>query len=125
MTAALQQRLSDEWAAAKPIIKRAVKYGKYSIEQIEEKVLTLKWALWRGESSAIITENWENDFGPVLTICYAGGELDEVLNMYEVIEDMARDMGCVRIYIMGRPGWKKVMKSRGYSDDNMISKELR
>lgn len=121
----LREKIAKEWAESRPHIIRAIKHGKYRIEEVDEKVLGLKWALWKGKDSAILTELWENDFGPVLTICYAGGEMDEVLRMYDVIEQAARGMGCIKIYIMGRPGWKRVMETRGYKDENMISKELR
>ena len=121
----LRKQLYEKWQVARPIIERSVKYGKYTIEQIDEKVLGLQWALWMGDNSAILTEQWDNDFGPVMTICYAAGDMDEVLKMYDTIEHAARCMGCIKIYILGRPGWKRVMEGRGYSDENMISKELR
>ena len=120
-----RQKLLSEWMKARPIIERAVRYGKYSIEELDEKVLGMKWALWRGDNSAILTEQWDNDFGPVMTVCYAAGDMDECLRMYDTIEEAARCMGCHKMYILGRPGWKRVMETRGFSDENMISKELR
>lgn len=124
MSAYYPEKLKGSWDFAKGIIEKATRYGVYSIEQVEEKVLNLKWCLWCGEKSAVVTEEWIGDLGRCVTINFAGGDISELLVMYENIELAARSAGCVKIFISGRSGWKRVFRDKGFKDENLIGKEL-
>ena len=118
------ERLLSEWARLSPVILPAIKFGKLTFRQVEEKVLSMKWTLWAGERSAILTEVWVSAFGRRMMIHYAGGDLPELLRMYEVVESAARGVGCSVILMSGLAGWKRVFRSKGFVDENLISKEL-
>lgn len=122
----IEESIRDAWKIAKPLIAEAVKYGEYTIEMIEAKVISQEWMIWLSGTgkSAWITEIFENDLGRCLTIPYVGGEMDELLENYDMIERMARDLGCVKLYLMGRAGWFRVFQDRGFKQEHIIGKRL-
>ena len=124
MTSFPPKKVDEAWQFASKHITEACRHGAYSVEQVEEKVLSGEWMVWTGEKSAITTEVFSNDIGLCLTITHAGGDLRELLRMYDDIEGFARESGCVKMYISGRPGWKKIFSGRGYIDENLIGKRL-
>ena len=116
--------IKTAWAFARPLIEPACQYGEYSIEMIERKVLNQKWQLWTGEKSACITEIYSSDLGRCMSMPYCGGDLDELIQNYDRMEEFARDMGCVQLFLMGRPGWLRVFKDKGFKAENIIGKRL-
>jgi hypothetical protein len=48
----------------------------------------------------------------------AGGELEELIRAETLISQLAKSMGCARVSISGRPGWKR--KFPGYRDTATI-----
>ena len=120
----LEQSISQAWEKARPFIEPACRYGEYSIEMIEAKVLSQKWMVWLGENCAWITELFDNDLGRCMTIPYCGGDMKELLRNYPRMEQMARELGCVKLYMMGRPGWFRVFEKQGFKQEHIIGKRL-
>lgn len=60
-----------------------------------------------------------------LSISLAGGDLDACLELHDEAEAAARQLGAARMAVIGREGWIKVLKSRGYRVHSvLLSKEL-
>ena len=62
------------------------------------------------EKSAMITEIVDYPNKSVCRIWLAGGDLEELVEAEKKICDWARRHGCDGIEIIGRHGWKKVLK---------------
>ena len=119
-----EESIRTAWEKAKPYIEPATKHGDYSIDMIEEKVLSGKWMLWLGDKGAATTEIFDNDLGRCMSINYCGGDLHEMLERYPFMERMAKEIGCVKLYLMGRPGWYRVFERYGYKQEHIIGKKL-
>ncbi len=125
MTEAVKQSVREAWNLARPYIDPATKYGEYSIDMIEEKVVSGQWMVWLGKKCAWVTEMFVNDLGLCMTIPYCGGDMVELLKNYPRIEQMARELGCVKLYMMGRPGWLRVFEKEGFKPEHIIGKRLK
>ena len=116
--------LQNAWEIARPYIEPACEYGEYSIEMIEKKIMSLEWQVWLGKKSAWVTEIFTNDLGRCMTMPYCGGDLEELIENYDRMEQFARDIGCVKLYLMGRPGWLRVFREKGFKEEHIIGKLL-
>lgn len=81
----------------------------WTLEAVIAEVEAGRAHLWPGERSAGVTSG-----GRDLRIWLAGGDLRELLRMQESVEAWARAMGFASLSIVGRPGWDRIMKARGY-----------
>jgi hypothetical protein len=71
--------------------------------------------IWPGYNSAIVTEMINHPTGVrTLNIWLAGGDLDEIMELYWRIEEFAERNNCVAIEVKGRRGWAPVMKQLGF-----------
>lgn len=107
----------SEWERCKPWIEAALEYdgGFYKIEHVREEIEAKRALLWVGKKSAVVCQLWHFPTGTALHYWLAGGDLDELLNdMRPVIEQRAKDAGCVSIILAGRRGWERAMKPLGY-----------
>ena len=72
-------------------------------------VISEKKALfWAGINSVAITEHRLGIFN----VAVAGGDLEELQEMFEEMKPYARRIGCTRIQIIGRPGWEKILNMK-------------
>jgi hypothetical protein len=53
-------------------------------------------------------------------IFLGGGDLPDLLGLWEAAQKVARDAGCSRITIAGRPGWAKVLNGHGFRQVGVI-----
>lgn len=56
-------------------------------------------------------------------IWLAGGEMDELINIYPKIQKWAKSKGCKRMEILGRKGWKRVHKDHK-EEAVLLTKEI-
>lgn len=98
-----------EIGEAAPYIQGALRYakGSHTVEDVQEEVNAGRMQLWRGVSSAIITEIIEYPRFRVLNFFLAGGNRAELETMYPPIEQWGRTMGCKRAAMLGRKGWDR------------------
>lgn len=112
------------WHVVEPMIQAAIEKSNEELttKAIYDKVIKgdmLLVNITEGDKilSAVTLEKRDFDSGKsVLYICTAGGvDLYKWQNLIdEVSMDIARDSGCDEIYIIGRPGWQKMLTSNGY-----------
>ena len=99
------------WTRVDHIIRDAVeRVGESNFDDVVDDVLhgvSLLWLVWDGRNivGAGITEL----AGDVCTLLAFGGRLDD-LHLLETIENYARDERCVKLRIMGRKGWTRVLR---------------
>ena len=78
-----------------------------------------------GEKSALVFETMVFPLKTVLTIWLAGGDLNELVEMYQHVERFARQNDVNEIKIMGRPGWVKSAEKQGFQPiGTVLSKDL-
>jgi hypothetical protein len=107
----------SEWERAKHHIAPAL--DGWTLEAVESEIEQGRARLWTTENSAAVTQLHEYPAGRVLRLWLAGGDLDELRGLHDSIaERYAREQGCVRIEIEGRPGWERVFQ--GYRKTRVI-----
>lgn len=112
------------WPMVQGLIEQALKYSNKEMtldsvfKKIEDSEMALIVVLENSKVMAALTV--ENNNFPsgkkVLNITTAGGAdmhmwLDQAL---EVCEGIAAQHGCDEIYVIGRSGWSKALKSKGF-----------
>lgn len=82
--------------------------------------------LWAGNGAAMVTLVEDEPLERRMLIWLAGGDLDElVTRLRPAAERWARDQGCRRVLVVGRPGWERALAPEGYAPlARIIAKEL-
>jgi hypothetical protein len=108
---------SDEWARCRPWIEAALEYcyGTHRIEDIEAGLARGQYAFWPGRACAIVTEFTEYPQFKALNFFLVGGDRDELWEMEPHICAWAKAHGCTKVSQIGRSGWSKDFKARGYT----------
>jgi hypothetical protein len=72
----------------------------------------------------VITEIKQYPQCKMLTIQYCAGEHNHMQfvedKMYDVLDNFAKDTQCAGIELIGRPGWGKHVKKRGYEIQSVM-----
>lgn len=116
------------WDKAEPLIQKAINvYDEHSINDIFSSLVEMKSQLWvAGHNdieailiTQIITRN--NKQVCLLELCAGRGV--ESIQFLKTIELWAKDAGCCSIELIGRPGWKRVL--RDYKTNKItLTKEI-
>lgn len=98
----------------------------YSIEWLDREVATNSVGVMGDERGVIVFEIKHYPTGAMdVHGLVAAGELEAILGLIEQCENWARDHGCIGALIASRPGWARVLKSRGYEPHQVsVRKEL-
>ena len=116
---------SADWNKVKGHLSDALEYsnGMSDINDVRDSLAKNEADLWVGKNSAIVTQVMETHKAKALVYYLAGGDLKELIEMTEHIENLAKDMGCSKVLINGRAGWGKALG--GYKERTRIfEKEL-
>lgn len=100
--------------------------GRVRLEDLQGLVDAGRLVVFANDRAAIAAEPVKYPDGTwALSISLAGGDMDAAFELYDEAEQAARQLGAARMTIVGREGWTRVMKSRGYRTDAvLLSKEL-
>jgi hypothetical protein len=102
-----------------PLLDRALQYsrGQYTLPQVADLIDTGQWVLWGvvgpdGLEAVFVTEiDRDPASGPVLQVVLMGGENTGLwLHLEPVVADYAKARGCVRMLLIGRRGWSRVLR---------------
>ena len=99
----------------------------YTIEWLDEQVLSHAVKLWIGREAAIVAQVKHYPTGARdIEGLIAAGDLEEIAGeLIPAAEDFARSMGCVGAIIQSREGWARVLKGQGYQPYQIaLRKEL-
>jgi|TARA_A200000159_G_scaffold60145_1_gene55699 signal transduction histidine kinase len=111
---------SKDWVRAKRYLVDALEYsdGMLDIDDIRDMLARNQADLWMGKDSAIVTQVIESRLAKALLYHLAGGDLKELVEMTEHIENLAKDKGCSKVLINGRAGWGKALG--GYKERSRV-----
>lgn len=85
-----------------------------TLEDFKERVLTGYMQLWVGEGYAAVTEVLNYPSNRVVLVHLGGGELEALIEADGELEKFARIVGATGIEIIGREGWVRALRDRGY-----------
>tara|TARA_R110000803_G_scaffold127054_2_gene194583 strand:- start:378 stop:815 length:438 start_codon:yes stop_codon:yes gene_type:complete len=125
ITAVHPKDVDKIWGKIAPLIEKAMEYsnGEHDIADIHYKIMNKNMLLLNiteGKDMTVAAVTLEMTTFPsgkkVLTIVTCGGSdmhlwLDKML---ETSEGIAADAGCEDVYVVGRGGWQRQLKSNGY-----------
>jgi hypothetical protein len=98
-------------------LARAIEYthGVIGVDDLQPMVDAGKLVVWANDKAAIAAEPHKLPDGRWgLTVSLAGGDMDAVLDLYAECEEAARSLGAAEMRAVGREGWERVLKSRGF-----------
>jgi hypothetical protein len=111
----------------RPFLQSALDRGgnTHTLEDIAAGVAAGTYHFWPGERSAAVTEVFQYPRARYLNVFLAGGDMDEILQMEPCFCSWGKHLGCSRIFLIGREGWGKVLKSQGWQTQfAVVSKTL-
>jgi hypothetical protein len=108
--------MRTEFLRVKQWLMEALDYngGDQSIKDVWDRLLSGEYVLITSHNAAIVLEPVEHPQRKLLNFFLAGGDLDELLTMEEVIEGYARQQGYAALTVFGRRGWLRQLK--GYKE---------
>lgn len=118
-----QDQLVAVWPEVAPILIRAIQiYNEHTPEEIFQSLLNRERQLWvTGRDKigcVLITKIITEEFHKTCFIELYAGRGIESLRFFADIEAWAKSIGCDRMRISGRKGWKRVLKD--YSAKKII-----
>ncbi|HEY2011382.1 MAG TPA: hypothetical protein VGH23_20505 [Rhizomicrobium sp.] len=89
--------------------------GFETIEDVEQQIDDGLYQFWPAQNSAVVTSINQHRRVKALTVVHGGGDLAELLDRVEPwLCRYAKMIGCSHITGMGRRGWDRECKKRGY-----------
>ncbi len=84
-----------------------------------------KLILYANDGAVLVCEPIRHEVGWSLCMFVSAGELGSVMELVDHAEKVAKEKGASAISAIGRPGWLKEARKRGYRTTTVImSKEL-
>lgn len=112
------------WRDLKPLINMAIDHsnGELDIDGMKQMAIDgdiLILTIYEDKNLVAVLTLERRDFQTgksIVNITTAGGAdihlwMDDAL---AVIEELAKEQGCTEIYIVGRPGWQRMLKARNF-----------
>ena len=109
------EHIETVWVLAAPVLQRVVDGGgDISVEAFRSSLIERErqlWFVWSDDLEAVfITQLVFTPHGKVANIdALAGENLANWIGLIEGVEDWARAEGCVKVEIVGRRGWSRVL----------------
>lgn len=112
----------QEWAHCREAMLEAIARceGTHTEDDVLAMLLHGKLKLLRENNSGIVLEVIEYPRVKVLHCFLAAGDLKDVLKLEERLPEIAKSLGCSRITLCGRHGWRRILPDRGWKDATTI-----
>ena len=108
------------WPEISPLLERVADY-RVTVDDIYDFVMDKNWMLWVCQvpdalevTSVVITEFIEYPQVTNLRVIFLSGDDEDWACGMGVFEDFARINQCHDVEVLGRKGWERVLKSRGF-----------
>lgn len=88
--------------------------GTHEWQDIVDGIESGHMQLWPAPRGCLVTEITVYPRKSVLNVFLGGGELDQLIDMHADVEAWGKAQGCAGATIIGRPGWERVYKNRGW-----------
>ena len=114
--------LDQELDRCKDWIQSALNKGgdTHNFQDVVDGVLSGHMQLWLNDNGCAVTELVVYPNKKVLHVFLAGGDkgqgIKQVTDMHDDAVEWGKQQGCVGMTVTGRKGWKKVLKSKGWSE---------
>jgi hypothetical protein len=117
-----------EWARCAPWLDAALAHAgrTHDLADVRALVDAGEARLWPGRSSALVAAQEQDPCERRLLIWLAGGDRVELENeLLPQAEAWGRSDGCRRALVIGRAGWERALKAKGYAPlARVIAKDL-
>lgn len=107
MTEMWEREFERVWPFLAPALERTG--GTHGRNDVRCEIEAGSMQLWPGERAAMVTEIVAYPRLKACRVFLAGGALDELRTMETAITAWARELGCDRIELLGRPGWERAL----------------
>lgn len=115
----------DEYLRFRDEVASILDPNLYSIEWVDAQVWSGAFRLFASANAIIAVELKPYPTGAIeLHGMFAAGDMAEIVELIERAEDWGRSMGCIYATISSRPGWAKVMKTKGYEVDQVMIRKV-
>ena len=111
----------------RPWIEAALEYsgGTHNYQDIVDGISSGYMQLWPAERGCLVTEITTYPRKKILNVFLGGGELDQLIEMHDDLSAWGKAQGCDAATIIGRPGWERIYKARGWQRQHVVlAKEL-
>jgi len=116
------------WAKGARLLEPALIHAghTHSLGDVARLVRSGAAQLWSAANSAAVTLIEDDPQERRLLIWLAGGDLGELTEeVLPRMEQWARARGCRRVLVVGRPGWERALRPKGFAPlARLIAKEL-
>lgn len=110
----------DVWDASRKLIQRAIDVrGEHTLKEVKHSLLERDRQLWLGLEDGVRAILVTQVKKPVCYVELCAGEGMKCLQFLKVVEQWAREVGCVKMDIKGRKGWKRVLKDYTEINDTL------
>jgi hypothetical protein len=120
--------LDAEWARCAPWLEAALDHAgrTHSLEDVKAAVDRGEAWFWAGERSGLVAAIEQDPGERRLLIWLAGGAQDELEDgLLPLAEAWGRASGCRRALVIGRAGWERTLRTKGYAPlARIIAKDL-
>lgn len=107
-------------------IEDALKHGwqGHTFDDVQNNVNEGLMQIWARPNAAIVTQIFIFPQYKQLDVFLAGGNLADLEAMCPEIEEWAKEQGCTKAVLIGRPGWQRTFLSRtGWRQEPVIYME--
>ena len=114
--------ITKELMRGKAWIESALKKGgeTHDFKDIVDGVLSGHMQLWMGANGCAVTEVIVYPNKKVLHVFLAGGDkgygIKQITDMHDDAMAWGKEQGCNGMTVAGRKGWKKVLQSKGWTE---------
>jgi hypothetical protein len=117
-----------EWARCEPWLDAALDHAgrTHSLADVRAAIDRGEARFWPGGESALVAVIENDPSERRLLIWLAGGERGELEDtLLPQVEAWGRETGCRRAMVIGRAGWERTLKSKGYAPlARIVAKDL-
>ncbi len=109
-----ERLLAAHWDRCAPWLQAALDRSgnTHALEDVRAAVRAGAATFWPGRACCLVTEVVQYPRKRVAVLWLAGGDLRELCAMAGFVRRWAKDNGCDRMQITGRPGWQRVLGAR-------------
>ena len=91
-------------------------------DDIKEMVISNEAQLWSTPNGACLTCVTQYPRVSIVQIWLMGGDFEELMTKHEhAVYQWAKSIGASLVYVQGRRGWTRRLKSRGYKEHQAIT----
>lgn len=120
--------LDGEWARCAPWLDAALDHAgrTHALADVKAAIDRGEARFWPGVHSALVAAVEDDPGDRRLLIWLAGGDRVELeTEILPLAEAWGRESGCRRALVIGRAGWERTLKSKGYAPlARIVAKDL-